>query len=270
MVHVYMYFYRKRFKFILYFLIVSVIITLSSLINDIKSDLNGLYPITNHVIKNQQDWQMNLYKERIEQFKKHPIGNNKIVFLGNSITEGGGNWNEKFNVHNIVNRGISGDITEGILVRLDEIIFYKPAAVFLLIGINDIFDIDIPNREKITPIYVANNIIKIANQIIDNSASTEIFIQTILPINHEIYIETNGFFPVHTVPLPDQISQINSIIKNQTDVEKYNVIDLHLAFINQDGLMKREYTSDGIHLNNNGYGVWIKYINSYIQNLQIK
>jgi lysophospholipase L1-like esterase len=213
---------------------------------------------------------MNLYEKRIDQFKKHPIGNNKIVFLGNSITEEGGDWNKKFDVHNIVNRGISGDITEGILVRLDEIIFYKPIAVFLLIGINDIFDTDISNREKITPLYVANNIIKIANQIIDHSPSTKIYIQTILPINHEIYIEEKGFFPEHIVPLSEQIIQINSMIINQADVQQYKVIDLHSVFTNQDGLMNREYTTDGVHLNNNGYSVWVEYIHDYIQNSQIK
>jgi len=251
-------------------LLIVSIITLSSVIKDNKIDLNRLYPNPIIDIKHQQEWQMNLYEERIEHFKKHPIGNNKIVFLGNSITEGGGDWNKKFNVHNIVNRGISGDITEGILVRLDEIIFYKPIAVFLLIGINDIFDTDILNREKITPLYVANNIIKIANQIIDQSPSTEIFIQTILPVNHEIYIEENGFFPEHNVPLSEQITQINSMIMNQADVQQYKVIDLHSIFINQDGLMNREYTTDGVHLNNNGYRVWVEYIHGYIQDSQIK
>ena len=251
-------------------LLIVFLITLSSMINDNKIDLNRLYPNPIIDIQHQQEWQMNLYEERIEQFKKHPIGNNKIVFLGNSITEGGGDWNKKFNVHNIVNRGISGDITEGILVRLDEIIFYKPIAVFLLIGINDIFDTDILNREKITPLYVANNIIKIANQIIDQSPSTEIFIQTILPVNHEIYIEENGFFPEHNVPLSEQIIQINSMIIHQADVQQYKVIDLHSLFINQDGLMNREYTTDGVHLNHNGYGVWVKCIHSYIQESQIK
>ena len=71
--------------------------------------------------------------------KKKPIGYNKIVFLGNSITKGGGDWNKRLNVTNIINRGISGDISEGVLERLDEIVHYKPIAVFLLIGFNNFF-----------------------------------------------------------------------------------------------------------------------------------
>ena len=236
----------------------------------IPNDLDILYPDTLIDINHQQEWQMNLYEERIKQFKKNPIGNNKIVFLGNSITEGGGDWNKRFSVNNIVNRGISGDITEGILVRLDEITFYKPKALFLLIGINDIFNADIPNREMITPQYVSNNIIKIVNKILDSSPLTEIFVQTILPINHEIYIENNGSFPEHNVPLDEQIIQINAIIINQADIHQYKVIDLHSLFKNKDGFLNKLYTTDGVHLNNKGYDRWVNFINSYIQDLQRK
>ena len=231
--------------------------------------LDSLYPEKNTNIKYQQEWQMNFYNERIKEFKNNPVGQNKIVFLGNSITEGGGNWNTRFEVNNIVNRGISGDITEGILDRLDEIIYYKPIAVFLLIGINDIFNADIPDREKITPSYVSENIFKIADQIADQSPSIKIFIQTILPVNHEIYTEINGMFPDHAVPLPVQINQINSLIKNNDLGNKCTIIDLHSAFVDEHGLMNGAYSTDGVHLNDAGYQVWVEYVGKYVQSLAI-
>ena len=77
-----------------------------------------MYPPKNIKIKFQQDWQYNLYHKRIIYFKKFPIGFKKIVFLGNSITEGAKSWNKRLNQKNIVNRGVSGDITEGVLERL--------------------------------------------------------------------------------------------------------------------------------------------------------
>jgi len=230
---------------------------------------DSFYPEKNTSIKYQQEWQMNFYNERIEEFKKDPIGQNKIVFLGNSITEGGGNWNARFGFKNIVNRGISGDITEGVLDRLDEIIYYKPIAVFLLIGINDIFNADIPDRGKITPLYVSNNILKIADQITSQSPSTKIFIQTILPINHEIYTEINGWFPDHPIPLPIQINQINSLIKNNDLGNKYTIIDLHSAFVNKHGLMDKAYSNDGVHLNDAGYQLWVEYVGKDVQSLAI-
>ena len=127
-----------------------------------KTSLRSLYPVKGHFIKYQQEWQMSLYNKKIDEFKNDPIGQGKIVFLGNSITEAGGDWNVRFGTSNIVNRGISGDMTEGVLNRLDEIIHYKPIALFLLIGINDIFDANIPERQKITPSYVSNNIFSLS------------------------------------------------------------------------------------------------------------
>ena len=230
---------------------------------------DSFYIEKNTYIKYQQEWQMNLYKERIIDFKNDPIGQNKIVFLGNSITEGGGDWNAKFGVKNIVNRGISGDITEGILDRLDEIIYYKPIAVFLLIGINDIFNADIPDRGKITPSYVSKNILKIADEITNQSPFTKIFIQTILPINREIYTEINDGFPEHAVPLPIQINKINSLIKNNDLGNKYTIIDLHSAFANKHGLMDRAYSTDGVHLNDAGYELWVEYVGKDVQSLAI-
>ena len=139
----------------------------------------NIYPDSKIIISYQEDWQKELYIKRIAQFKNSPIGFKKIVFLGNSLIEGGGDWNKRFGVDNIINRGISGDITEGVLSRLDEIIYYKPTAIFLLIGINDIFD-NRPNRKNKISSQVAENIIQIAENIYVKSRNTKIFIQTIL------------------------------------------------------------------------------------------
>ncbi len=232
--------------------------------------LDNLYPSTKTLIRYQQEWQMDFYQQRINQFKNNPIGNNKIVFLGNSITEGGGDWNKRFKVENIVNRGISGDITEGVLQRLEEILYYKPLAVFLLIGINDIFNADTPGRDKITPEYVANNIITIADEIKKGSPQTEIYIQTILPISDLIYKKINGFFPEHDTPLSVQIININQVIKEHIDKYNFHLFDLYSSFIDRDGLMDESYTSDGVHLNENGYTLWTNLLQEVIQQLQIR
>ena len=91
--------------------------------NHLYSNPGNLYPDSKIIISYQEDWQKELYIKRIAQFKNRPIGFKKIVFLGNSLIEGGGDWNKRFGVDNIINRGISGDITEGVLSRLDEIIY---------------------------------------------------------------------------------------------------------------------------------------------------
>ena len=122
---------------------------------------NNLYPVSDISIKYQLDWQKKFYNEKIIEFKNNPIGHGKIVFLGNSITQGLRHHIHEFYREDIVNRGISGDYTDGVLARLQEIKYYKPKAVFLLIGLNDFFD-DNSDRPERTPQYVAKNIFLIS------------------------------------------------------------------------------------------------------------
>ena len=53
-----------------------------------------------------------------------------IVFIGNSITELGGDWGKRLDCSSLKNRGISGDVTEGVLKRLGEITYVKPKKYF--------------------------------------------------------------------------------------------------------------------------------------------
>ena len=57
-------------------------------------------------IPNQTSDQKQYYNKRCSDFNESPIGFDKIVFLGDSITEAGEDWNKYFNTQNIVNRGI--------------------------------------------------------------------------------------------------------------------------------------------------------------------
>lgn len=219
------------------------------------------------MIEFQVDWQKNLYQKQIAQFKERPAGFGKVIMLGNSITEGGGDWNLRLKVDSlVVNRGIAGDITEGVLARLAEIIHFKPKAVFLLIGINDIFNADHPRRSEITAGYVAGNILKIANTIQQGSPSTSLILQTILPVNREIYLKEKGWFPEHAVPLNYQISEINLLLKSQN---KYSVIDLNAAFQDENNELNELYTTDGVHLNEVGYEVWVGILSEQIEKLDL-
>ena len=241
-------------------LLLSIVVLINQSIsqtNDSQRKNNYLYPSPNLEIRYQQEWQKIPFNNRVNDFQNNPIGYNKIVFLGNSIIEAGNNWNEKFGVDNIINRGISGDFTEGVLSRLNEIIYYKPIAVFILIGINDIFD-DHANRKDITTQYVASNIMQIANQVKMNSNETKIFIQTILPVDTVRFMDFHDRkLPVYKISLNDQINKINLLIKDNKD---HTIIDLHSLFIDKRGLMNKQFTTDGVHLNNAGYSFWVENI----------
>src|SRR6476660_6151380 len=77
------------------------------------------------------------YQLKVDQFRSFPNSKNDVIFLGNSITAGT-DWNELLRLPQARNRGISGDITFGVLERLDEVTEGKPAKIFILIGINDV------------------------------------------------------------------------------------------------------------------------------------
>jgi lysophospholipase L1-like esterase len=215
-----------------------------------ESDTNDVYPPADLVIKYHTEWTKGHYHTRINEFKKKPLNFGDIVFIGNSITEGGNDWAAKFGVPSIKNRGIAGDVTDGVLQRLNEITYFKPKKVFLLIGINDLFNLrdrmEIPSTD-----YIGNNIMMIAKKISEKSPDTKIFIQTILPTDKE--------------GMKENISKVNDIIRSNEKDSIYKVIDLNILFADSQGLLKKDLTYDGIHLNDSGYKEWVNYISNIVK-----
>ena len=227
-----------------------------------------MYPNINLKIKYQQDWQRDFYHRKISEFKKNPIGFDKIVFLGNSITQGLLRHTDKLLGNNIVNRGISGDHTNGVLARLKEVINYKPKAVFILIGVNDLFE-DNRSKPERTPEYIAKNILLICKEIKNGSKYTQIFIQTILPINNKQYLSKKPniefLFDNYSPSINEQIDEVNKIIKSDSSL---NVINLHSAFLSEDLQLNQKFSTDGVHLNELGYQNWIDIINPILKEIK--
>lgn len=229
---------------------------------------NNLYPVSDISIKYQLDWQKKFYNEKIIEFKNNPIGHGKIVFLGNSITQGLRHHIHEFYREDIVNRGISGDYTDGVLARLQEIKYYKPKAVFLLIGLNDFFD-DNSDRPERTPQYVAKNIFLISNKIQEKSPKTKVFIQTIIPINNQQYLKdkpnVDFLFPYYEPSINEQINEVNKILKSNLSL---NIIDLHPFFLNENLQLNPKFSTDGVHLSDLGYKNWINIVNPILKEIK--
>src|SRR6476646_2837452 len=143
------------------------------------------------------------YHQRWTLFKSLPQTKGDIIFIGNSITDGG-EWSELFNDLKIKNRGISGDVSAGVLNRIDEVALRKPAKVFLLIGVNDL-------ARNITPDSVVKNILLIASYVKQQTPSTQLFVQSILPVN-----DAFGKFSGHTNK-GAQIKQVNEKLSQQAN-----------------------------------------------------
>jgi len=187
------------------------------------------------------------YNQRLTLFESMPDTPNEIIMLGNSITDGC-EWSELFQNSNIKNRGISGDITEGVLYRLDEVTRSKPAKVFLLIGINDL-------SRNITADTVFENICKIATKIRSVSPATKVFIQSILPVNPAF-----DNFPRHNTRTPD-VLEINKKLEQWCKENNFGFVDLFHSFTEKGtDFMNPEYSNDGLHLTGAGYLKWAEII----------
>ena len=191
------------------------------------------------------------YYQRASLFENLKSTPNDIVFLGNSITNGG-EWSELFENQNVKNRGISGDICVGVYDRMDIITKGHPAKIFLLIGINDI-------GRGATTDSIVEGISKIIDKIQYQSPNTKIYLQSILPLNDNF-----GMFDGHTKHWKE-IKPLNKRLENLAKLKQVTYIDLYSEFVIPYGdKLNPEYTNDGLHLMGKGYMKWAEIVSPYI------
>lgn len=188
------------------------------------------------------------WEAKTSMFRILPNSNGEIIFVGDSITDRC-EWNELFSSEKVINRGLSGDETIGVLNRLDEIIESNPQQIFLMIGVNDL-------RHGVPLDSVVKNYQHIIKTIRTNSPATEIIVQSILPVNNKI---KNANTDNQT------IVNLNKNIRKIS--EEYNIeyVDLFSMFIDDKGNLKSEYTNDGLHITGNAYLIWKREIEDYIK-----
>ena len=196
------------------------------------------------------------YHQRRTLFQLLPQTKRDIIFIGNSITDGS-EWSELFNDIHIKNRGISGDISAGVIKRIDEVAKRNPVKIFLMIGINDL-------ARNIDPDSVVRNILLIATYLEQESPSSKLYVQSILPVN-DFYKMFGG----HTSKT-EQIKQVNEQLKQKTAEYKYTFIDLYSSFCNEEGKLNIELSNDGLHLKGEGYLLWKHLVFPYVYDLQEK
>lgn len=182
------------------------------------------------------------YTKKVAEFVGAEHAPSDIVFLGNSITAGT-NWQELLGLDQARNRGISGDITFGVLERLHEVTQGKPRKVFLLIGINDI-------SRNIPDSIIIHNLKTIVYRIRKESPRTTVYVQTLLPVNESFKKFKNHYHKdVH-------IAAVNTAIRDLAGKKRVKLIDLHTYFVDDNGKLKKELTHDGLHLKPEGYALW--------------
>ena len=194
------------------------------------------------------------YQKRLTLFKTEPVIKAKIIFLGNSITQFG-NWQKLLNDTTVINRGIAGDNTFGVLARLEDVTSREPSKLFIKIGINDI-------SQNIPVEIIVRNISTIIERVKEKSPKTKIYLHSILPTNDNVKNEYPDAYNKN-----DIVNLVNKQLEQLAKKNHIIYIDINKIFRNKDGQLDIKYAdSDGLHLNNLAYKTWAKLLkaNNYL------
>ncbi|MDM9381573.1 GDSL-type esterase/lipase family protein [Chlorogloeopsis sp. ULAP01] len=194
------------------------------------------------------------YWHKKSQFELLPRSESEIIMLGDSITDEG-EWIELLGNVNIKNRGISGDTIERILYRLSTILTSQPKQIFLMIGINDLIN----SRKSVTEILEKYQ--EILKEFQEKMPHTEIFIQSVLPVNNKIYLYWQD---------NKNIINLNLGLQKLAQNFNYQYINLFSHLLDSENQLDAKYTADGLHLNGHAYLVWKSVIEKYVATSEIQ
>lgn len=191
------------------------------------------------------------HQKRLLLFRNEPIVKGKIIFLGNSITEFG-DWKKLLDDSTVINRGIAGDNTFGVLARLNDVTDREPSKLFVKIGINDI-------SQNIPAEIIVKNISTIIKTVKAKSPVTKIYVHSVLPTNDNVKNEYPDAYNKNGI-----VDRVNRQLKKQA--KKYNIryIDINKVFRNRYGKLDVKYAdADGLHLNDLAYKTWIAFLKNH-------
>lgn len=186
------------------------------------------------------------YTHRQSLFERLPVQENRIVFAGDSLTQGA-EWAEFY--PGALNRGIGGDTSAGLLKRIGTITALRPRAIFLMIGSNDLYNLGLSPKQTVTNIHA------VLTDIRRSSPATVVYLESNLPT-------WDARQNIHGRAVNDGLALL-------ADGRSVVYVDLYRAFL-QGEVLNPKFTADGGHLNGNGYLVWKHGIDSYIGQLSGK
>jgi lysophospholipase L1-like esterase len=234
-----------------------------------------------------QDWnQLGRYRLANEELKKRPPEAGRVVFMGDSITDF---WRleEYFPGKAYVNRGIGGQVTSQMLVRMyPDVLALKPAVMTILAGTNDIAR----NNGPSTAEMIEQNIMAMTE--LAQKHGIKVLLCSILPVSDYPFLAqqaAGGAAPAApggrgpagpgggpgrgmmmrqrmTVGRPPaDILKINAWMKSYAQEVNAIYVDYFSAFVDEKGWLKDGLASDGLHPNADGYKIMAPIVSAAIQ-----
>ncbi len=204
--------------------------------------LTSLIILSNYV-NAQMMINLNKYKEENSSLGLPKQGENRIVFMGNSITEDWKSLSPNFFLdNNYVNRGIGGETSTQMLLRFrSDVINLKPSAVVILAGINDIAE----NQGPISIPDIARNIFFMSQLASENNI--KVILCSVLPAYD---------FPWRPGLNPkDKVISLNDLIQKHAQENSFEYVDYFSSMVDERKGLIKEYGNDEVHPNLEGYRV---------------
>ncbi|MCP5061270.1 MAG: acylhydrolase [Ignavibacteriae bacterium] len=195
---------------------------------------------------NSQDWaNLNRFQNANGSIGLPAPSEDRVVFMGNSITEG---WQENlpdfFSGKPYINRGIGGQTTPQMLLRFrQDVINLKPKVVVILAGTNDIAG----NTGPSTFEMIMNNIISMVE--LARANDIKVILSSVVPAYD--YPWSPRLNPAEKIPA------LNVLIKNYSDNNNILYLDYFTSMVDDKNGLKKELTYDGVHPNKAGYEVMV-------------
>jgi lysophospholipase L1-like esterase len=203
-----------------------------------------------------QDWnQLGRYHDANQALMKQPVEAGRVVFLGDSITDGY-RLDEAFPGKPYINRGISGQTTAQMLVRFyPDVLALKPAGLILLAGTNDIAR----NNGPQTLEMIQHNIMAMTE--LAQGHDVKVILCAVLPISDRTMIPAGGrgggavpHPPIQSVQRPPaDVQSFNAWLKRYAGEKGADYADYYAATVDGQGFLREGYTNDGLHPNAQGY-----------------
>lgn len=208
----------------------------------LDEQLRGLLAGAERRLRNPDRDNLARYAEANRQLAATEAGDPRVVFLGDSITDG---WKlaEYFRDKPFVNRGISGQITGEMLGRMKaDVIDHKPAAMLVLAGANDL-------ARGVEVRVIRNNLWMIGE--LAAASGIRVIFASVLPVSD--YAKDRP--PQTPLRPPEKIREINSWLQQHCRNRGFTYLDYHSAMADDTGWLKAELANDGLHPNAAGYEV---------------